>query len=124
MVQCGPAFIDRLPPESRRAGPRRPVDIPARLSGSAIKPLRVRASNISRRGCRLDVRCRFAVGTIMLITLPGLGPVSARVAWSEESRAGFQFVAPLSIAVVDILVARHPSTAIRDGASSLADWNG
>jgi len=124
MVQCGPVFVDRLPPDSQRVGPRRLVDMPARVSGSAIKPLEARASNISRRGCRIDVRCRFAVGTLMLITLPGLGPVGARVAWSEENRAGFQFVAPLDAAVLDLLVRRHPSRAIDNRLMPLADWTG
>lgn len=124
MVQCGPAYIDRLPPEAHRVGPRRSVDMPATISGSAIKPLRVRASNISRRGCRLNVRCRFVIGTLMLITLPGLGPISARVAWSEEDRAGFQFVASLDAAVLDVLVARHPACPVDDRPRPLASWNG
>lgn len=60
----------------------------------------------------------------MLITLPGLGPVGARVAWSEENRAGFQFVAPLDAAVLDLLVTRHPSRAIDNRLMPLADWTG
>jgi len=118
------AFIEPLPDAAFRQAPRRPVAIPVRLSSSAMKPLRATVSNVSRMGCRLDVRCRFAPGAALLVTIPDLSPLSATIVWSRERQAGVRFSRPLGAAVLDRLIARYPVQPPREGPEPLASWQG
>lgn len=124
MRNQSPAYIEPLPPDAFRQAPRRLVAIPVRLSGSGMKPLRATVSNVSRIGCRLDVRCRFAPGASLLVTIPDLSPMSVRIVWSRERHAGVEFLRPLAAAVVDRLVARYPPRTPPEGPEPLRSWQG
>lgn len=64
---------------------------------------------LSTLGCRLEIATMSASGTMFLVSLPGLAPRAARLAWNDGMRCGFQFEAPLHIAVVDHLVRTNPA---------------
>lgn len=102
------AFVEPRPADAFRQAPRRPVAMPVRLSSSAMKPLRAQVSNISRMGCRLEVRCRFAPGIRLLVTFPSLAPLSAQVIWSRERQAGVQFSRAIAAGLLDQLIDRYP----------------
>lgn len=91
-------------PAALRNGPRRLVDAAASLSSTAYGHMSCRVDNLSRAGCRVHIRCRFAQGTFLSLTFPGRGPVGARTVWSDGLRSGLEFLQPLHIAVLDDLL--------------------
>jgi hypothetical protein len=82
-------------------------------------PVTVRTPDLDRRpavlielstlGCRLELATLSAPGAMFLLSLPGLAPRAARLAWTDGYCSGFAFEAPLHIAVVDHLVRTNPA---------------
>lgn len=62
--------------------------------------------DISNRGCRVELVERVAPADRILIMLPGLDLVAARVAWQRHWIAGLEFENPLHPAVFEMLVTR------------------
>ena len=94
-----------------RAAPRRIVRIAAEASSSALGHLRMEVVDISRLGCRAEINCRLSVDEFVMVRLPGLSPLGARVAWGKPTAAGLEFASPLGTAVLDHLIARYPRLA-------------
>jgi hypothetical protein len=91
-------------PEALRNGPRRLVDVAASLSSTAHGHMPCRVDNLSRAGCRVHIKCRFARGTFLSLTFPGRGALGTRMVWSDGLRCGLEFIQPLHIAVLDDLL--------------------
>ncbi|WP_174297910.1 PilZ domain-containing protein [Sphingomonas bacterium] len=105
------AFVDPRPVEAMRVAPRRVVSIEVRLVSSALGYVRAEVVDISRVGCCVEVNCRLPTDGFVMIRLPGLEPIGARVAWSRSVEGGLAFHRPLGAAILDRLIAQHPRRA-------------
>lgn len=103
-----------------RVAPRRIVSIAAEASSSALGHVRVEVVDISRLGCRAEINCRLAVNDFVMMRLPGLAPLGARVAWGKATAAGLEFTSPLGAAVLNHLLARYPHDEPEDAAGLAA----
>lgn len=66
----------------------------------------VKVRDISRFGARIAGVYRIHDDDRLFITLPGIAPVEARVAWVSEFEFGCEFLHPLNQAIIDSIVAR------------------
>lgn len=71
------------------------------------RPRSVPATNLSRFGCCLTLDDLPTVGEWVWVAMPGLSPIQARVRWTEDRRAGVEFVHPLHVSVLDMLLQRY-----------------
>ena len=78
----------------KRGAARSKLGLDAELDGSHRTLCRV--SDISVSGARLQTHSELKVGSVVWLTLPLVGRVSATVKWADEYNSGCQFVAPLS----------------------------
>jgi hypothetical protein len=62
--------------------------------------------DVSPIGCRVELPERVAQGQAVWVTLPGLQPIEARVAWVHNWESGLRFIDPIHSAVFDALVLR------------------
>lgn len=67
----------------------------------------VKIEDLSLTGARISTGFRLSHGQPVMIALPGLAPLHARVAWVDGFRYGCAFDRALHIAVFDHLVGRH-----------------
>ena len=76
------------------------VKVRAKAGGSSD----LEVLDISAGGCMVDFHGSAArPGERVLITLPGLSPLSGELVWVEDGRAGIAFVQPLHETVFDRL---------------------
>jgi hypothetical protein len=77
-------------PVDQRAHRRSPAMMTAwlRLDDDEEGPQEVRIRNLSDRGLMAEPGYPVAAGTRAVLTLPGVGEVSGRVAWYAEGRIG------------------------------------
>ena len=63
-----------------------------------------RVSDISVSGARLRTYSALKVGSVIWLTLPLVGRVSATVKWADEYNSGCQFAEPLEPAMIEALL--------------------
>ena len=60
-----------------------------RNDGDAV---RVKLTNVSDQGCRMESDQTFRIGELVSIALPAMGQVQAQVRWALPGSAGAQFI--------------------------------
>lgn len=98
------------PPEDEaepipRTATRHDVSIVAVLRRQGQSRFEARIEDLSETGFRVGSHFDMPVDSMVFLTLPGLAPVPARVAWSSGSSLGCQFHTPLHPAVLDRVLA-------------------
>jgi PilZ domain len=90
-----------------RYGTRLDVRVTATLRevGSSSK-FDVQITDLSLSGFRCSTLFRLSEGQAVAITIPGLSPLEATVAWGDGSHYGCRFERALHVAVFDHLVTR------------------
>jgi hypothetical protein len=78
-----------------RSGRRRVVNFTASVQEADSPLQRLKVSDLSTTGCRLQVASDLAKDTEVWIKFAGLLPVRARVMWEQGDEAGCEFVEPL-----------------------------
>jgi PilZ domain len=89
-----------------RNAQRLDVRLKASLRETGSGKFSVDVLDMSVTGCRLETSFTLAIGSRVWITIPGLAPVEAIVAWKEQYRYGCRFASALHMAVLDHIVAR------------------
>ncbi len=86
----------------RRSEDRYRADIRSRygMSGMPERAL-CRIIDVSRHGARLELYSELPAQTQITLTLPGTGPVRARIVWSKDLEAGCFFQQPLDEAELE-----------------------
>jgi hypothetical protein len=64
----------------------------------------IKVVDLSITGFRCETSCTLVPGSSIWLTIPGLAPLEARVAWRDKFRYGCAFAHPLHIAVFDHIV--------------------
>lgn len=102
--------MDSPPPPQDAPTPRRngrvPVDFPVALRRQGLQRFSVRLVDLSVHGFCTEVDDIPPVGTTLWLTLPGLAPLMARVAWARDFRIGAEFEVPLHPSVLQAVIAR------------------
>jgi len=96
---------------NRRYAARYPVRLPA--SGTdAASSFDACIRSISATGMSIDASSEFKVGDVIEIDLPGVGPTSAKVMWSDGAVVGCKFDTPLDRSVLSsIRLNSYPASA-------------
>ncbi len=89
-----------------RSAQRLDIRLKASLRETGTGKFSVDVLDMSVTGCRLETSFTLKVGARVWITIPGLAPLEAIVAWKEMYRYGCRFASPLHTAVLDHIVAR------------------
>jgi hypothetical protein len=107
LVFDGAAEAERkqLPRKSQRVT----LDAEVSLRRIGQNNYRVRLFDASAEGCRVELVERPRIGEQVLIKMPGLETLDAKICWVDEFVAGLSFDKPFHPAVVDRIVerARH-----------------
>jgi hypothetical protein len=78
-------------PTSKRAEPRRAVDLGAIARRNDGSRHNVSVSEMSYRGCQVEDGPEFEIGERFTLVLPCRGESSAKVRWVSSGRAGVSF---------------------------------
>lgn len=98
------ARLERGMAYDRRSATRSSVRVGAGLYDNIRPSFDITIVDISTDGCGLETHLELEPGARVWLKLPGLESWAARVAWSNEGRAGLQFDTPLHPAVLDRFV--------------------
>ena len=79
----------------RRKSPRAPVSLDAKLGRGGLDRTLCRITDLSREGARISSYSTLQKGSVIWLTLPGIGQVAAAVRWADDFNAGCQFSEPL-----------------------------
>lgn len=90
-----------------REGHRYPVTIAASLNSSQLGRRTAEITDLSLQGCRISLPATLPVGHIILIALPTLSPLSARIVWSDGLSSGLNFTKRLGGPVLRMMAERH-----------------
>jgi hypothetical protein len=90
----------------RRRTPRAPVSLDARVGRGGLDRALCRVIDLSINGARLQTYSELRAGAIIWLTLPSIGPCSARVVWAHDFEAGLEFQTPLTPQEFDVLTAQ------------------
>ena len=104
MLHWPPPEIEAPTQEARRAT-RESVSIRAYLRVACSDRFSVYVTDLSQTGFQVDTVHRVPIGATAWLTIPGLGPLEARVAWNRDGRYGLAFCKSLHAAVFDHIVA-------------------
>ena len=104
MQHWAPPETETPSEESRRA-PRTAVSIRAYLRMACSDRFSVYVTDLSQTGFQVETVHRVQIGATAWLTIPGLGPLDARVAWNRNGHYGMAFCKPLHPAVFDHIVA-------------------
>lgn len=94
---------------NKRGAARSALGLNAEIYGARRTLCRV--SDISLSGARLRTYSGLKVGSVIWLTLPVVGRVSATVKWADEYNSGCQFAKPLSSETLDSLLVLAGGTA-------------
>lgn len=83
------------------------VRMKARLREPQSTRFDVDVIDLSVTGCRLETSAVLKPGSRIFITVPGIAPLEATVAWKEHFRYGCAFSQPLHNAVLDHIAKKH-----------------
>jgi PilZ domain len=89
-----------------RSAQRLDVRLKASLRETGAGKFPVDVLDMSVTGCRLQTSFTLLPDSRVWITIPGLAPLEAIVAWKDQYRYGCRFAAPLHTAVLDHIFAR------------------
>lgn len=97
--------------DDNRIANRRNVRIPAELRMSGHGKVSISVSDLSNSGFRMFCLTQIKDEALLFLTLPGLAPLEAKVAWKSKDEYGCSFIQPLHPAVFDHIVKLHPTLA-------------
>lgn len=97
----------RPPSKTPRDAHRYPVTITSKLSSIRFGRRTAKVSDLSHVGCRVWLVATLPVGDTVIMTLPTLAPLPARIIWSDGVSSGLLFVRPLSASVFGMMAERH-----------------
>jgi hypothetical protein len=78
------------------------VDQRTRLKPNDWSSLEVRIIDLSAEGFRAECEATVLRGSLVTVTLPGLGDVEAQVSWRRRGELGARFLAPIDLAEIGI----------------------
>lgn len=81
----------------RRASPRRPVDVEARLRELGTTGTEARVINLSETGFMAETEGDFEVGARVWLMMPGRERANAVVRWTAAGKIGAEFAEPISL---------------------------
>jgi hypothetical protein len=84
------------------------LGVPSYSSGELTSALIL---NISERGLLIETAVRLAVGDTLLVDIPEASGSSVRVIWTDNLRAGCEFVGPVSTGAVSAARLKSPLSA-------------
>ncbi|MDT8758068.1 PilZ domain-containing protein [Sphingomonas psychrotolerans] len=90
----------------RRRTARAPVSLDARLGRGGLDRALCRVTDLSINGARLQTYSELRSGTMIWLTLPGVGQCTACVVWAHDFEAGVEFQMPLTPKDFDTLTAQ------------------
>jgi hypothetical protein len=90
------ADVTTHPDADARVGRRRVVNINASVHDADTQLQRLRVSDLSASGCRLQDVAGLSQLAEVWVKLAGLLPMRARVMWQNGDEAGCEFIDPLS----------------------------
>ena len=90
--------------EQQRRRERAPLDKDVEIRIGARAWHRAQLRDLTPEGFRLRLTDMPAIGTRMMIRLPGMAMLEAEVCWARDFEAGCKFAAPLSPYVFEHLV--------------------
>jgi hypothetical protein len=94
-----------------RGSERLELVLAGQLGSSRFAKRTVRLLNLSIGGCCVETSLEVMPETLLVITLPGLAPLSCEVRWLGPGMLGLRFLRPLHPTVVDHLCATRRSAA-------------
>ena len=100
---CG-TWADK--PRGRRCNQRVAAGSEISLRRLGSFPFQVMLGDVSASGCKIEMVEFVEVDDHVIVRLPGLEPVGARVTWSDARWAGLDFDRPMHPAVFEQLLAR------------------
>jgi hypothetical protein len=101
-----PAFDSSLQAtDDPRQTLRRSVKMRAHLRDRGQTRFEIDVVDLSKAGFRAETSFTLWPGTVVWLTLPGLAPLEAVVAWRDKFKYGCAFSKPLHPAVFDHIVA-------------------
>ena len=103
------AALERGVAFDRRRYFRHSVQIGGGLSANIRPSIQVVVVDLSTGGCGLELDAELERDSRVWLKLPGLESWPARVAWTEDKRAGLAFDHPLHPAVVGHIAAVSPA---------------
>jgi hypothetical protein len=89
-----------------RSAPRRKLRIPSMLRPTGFKGFSVVVQDISLSGFAAEACTGMKAGTRVWLTMPGMGPLQAEIAWNDGTVVGCAFHNLLNPAVLDSIVER------------------
>ncbi|MFW2853111.1 PilZ domain-containing protein [Sphingomonas sp. TX0543] len=96
-------------PKDARRAPRAPAECRA----TARVAVSVEVVDASSNGIRARMSIPLPVGTTLKIGLPGGVQRHARIIWASDGEIGCEFLAPLAIDELDLLLAAAPDARPR-----------
>ena len=99
------ALADADGNDDSRHALRRAVKMRAHLRDRGQTKFEIDVVDLSSSGFRAETSFTLWPGTIVWLTLPGLAPLEAVVAWRDKFRYGCAFAKPLHPAVLEHIVA-------------------
>ncbi|WP_172970214.1 PilZ domain-containing protein [Erythrobacter sp. THAF29] len=105
--------------DERVAG-RRTVRLATQLA-SPTERAEALIHDLSGQGLRLETSVDIEEGEQLLVELPYVGPVEAKVVWRKGSVCGCQFNTPVSQAVVSAALLRSPIARPQEGGETSVD---
>ncbi|WP_284052852.1 PilZ domain-containing protein [Stakelama marina] len=103
-IQFAAEFEPAEPP-ARRRSERSCVSFDAKLGRGGLARTLCKVVDLSRHGCRIQTYSPMRENALIWLTLPGIGPRVARVAWAGDFLAGCAFEEPLDPQELDHLLA-------------------
>lgn len=79
----------------RRAAPRKPVEVDARLRELGSAGTEVRVLNLSETGFMAETEGEFEVGARVWLMVPGRDRANAVIRWTAAGKIGAEFAEPL-----------------------------
>ena len=98
------AALERGAVFDRRRYLRHAVQIGGGLAANIRPALQILVTDLSVGGCGIELDAELETGGRVWVKLPGLENLPARVAWTDDRRAGLEFDHPLHPAVVEHVI--------------------
>jgi hypothetical protein len=89
-----------------RSAPRMKIRIPASMRPSGFRGFSVVVKDLSLSGFSAEALTGMKPGTRLWISLPGLTPLEAEIAWNDGTMVGCAFSNLLNLAVLESIMAR------------------
>ena len=96
-VMIDARIAQQVPADDRRAAPRAPVEVDARVRELGTEGAQATVLNISSTGFMAETGGEFAAGARIWLILPGRERANAVVRWIEGKRIGAEFAEPIAL---------------------------